>query len=72
MWGIRGSILVSECRWEMGDIWVQPVMILRALFCRVCSLFRLVGETRGDQAGEAYSMRGLMYCLYRRERVSLS
>ena len=35
-----GSILVSECRWDIGDIFREPVVIRKAEFCVVCS-FRI-------------------------------
>ena len=43
---------------------VHPVAILRALFCTVCSVCRLVLEMMGDHMALAYSRMGLMMALY--------
>ena len=56
-------ILVSECKCSMGVDFVQPVMILSALFCVVWSLRICVLDSVGAQAGLAYAITDLMYCL---------
>ena len=43
---------------------VHPVAILRALFCTVCSVCRLVLEMMGDHMVLAYSRVGLVMALY--------
>ena len=45
-------------------MFVQPVVILRAVFCVVCSFLICVSAMSGCQAGCAYVRMGLMYCLY--------
>ena len=47
------SIFVSACRCSMGVVFVQPSMILSAVFCVVCSLFSCVLDMTGAQAGSA-------------------
>ena len=37
---------------------MQPVIVRRALFCIICSLFMLVVEIVGDHIVEAYSSMG--------------
>ena len=37
-WSLTLRTLVSWCRWSVGVVDVQPVMIFRALFCSVCSV----------------------------------
>ena len=36
-WVLRGRILVSLCKCWTGVVWVQPVIVLRALFCAIWS-----------------------------------
>ena len=47
------SIFVSACRCSMGVVFVQPSMILSAVFCVVCSLFSCVLDMTGAHAGLA-------------------
>jgi len=49
---------------------VQPVMIHRAVFCVVCSFWRLVSDIMGDQMVLPYSMTGLDIVLYVARSVS--
>jgi len=51
---------------------VQPVMVLRAWFCIVCSLLMFVSDAIGDQMVLAYSMRGRVIVLYVVVTVSVS
>ena len=44
-------------------VWVQPVAVLRPLFCRVCRVLRCVLERLGAQAGLACSITERMNCL---------
>ena len=43
---------------------VNPVAILSAVFCILCSLSMLVSHALGDQMVEAYSSTGLVMALY--------
>ena len=58
-----GSMLVSSCRCWMFVSLVHPVMILRALFWTVCSLFSWVLEMTGAHMVHAYSSKGLVSIL---------
>ena len=49
---------------------VQPVAILSAVFCTVCSFCMFVSEINGDQTVLAYSSRGLVFALYVATSVS--
>ena len=42
---------------------VQPVAILRAVFCIVCNFCMFVSEIRGDQTVLLYSKIGLVIAL---------
>ena len=44
--------------------WVQPVIVLSAVFCIICSLFVFVSAKIGDQIVFAYSKMGLVMVLY--------
>lgn len=48
-----GRILVSECKWGMGDVAVHPVIVRNAAFWDIWSLFTLAFEMGGNQAVEA-------------------
>ena len=62
-WLVTDSVLVSVCRCCVLVSSVQPVMILRALFWVICSLWRLVSDTTGDHIVLAYLMTGrIMFC----------
>ena len=50
---------------------VHPVVILRAVFCTVCSLSMFVSDALGDHMVEAYSSTGLVMALYVASMVSL-
>ena len=50
---LTGRTCVSACMCCVGVVRVQPVIILSAVFCVVCSLFCCVCEMFGAQAGEA-------------------
>ena len=54
-----------------GVVYVQPVLICRALFCIVCRVLWKVVARFGAQAGPAYSKTERMYCLYISVKVSL-
>lgn len=69
---IIGSIFVSACKCSIGVLWVQPVIILSALFCTVWSFCVLVWDSMGAQAGLAYVSAVRMNCLYVGVSVSLS
>ena len=43
---------------------MQPVIMRRALFCMICSLFMFVCEAIGDQIVDAYSSWGRVIVLY--------
>ena len=43
---------------------VQPVAILGAVFCVICSLLRFVYNASGDNMVETYSSMGLVMALY--------
>ena len=62
---------VSWWMWSVGVVFVQPVVILSALFCRVCRVLRCVSERFAAQAGLAYSITDRMNCLYTVVVVSL-
>ena len=49
---------------------VQPVAILRAVFCVVCSLCMFVSDTIGEQIVFAYSSVGRVIVLYVLSSVS--
>ena len=55
---------VSVCRCCVFVSKVQPVMILSAVFCCVCSFVLLVSDMIGDQMVLAYSSMGLVIVLY--------
>ena len=42
---------------------MQPVIVLRAVFCRTCKVSRCVLDRLAAQAGLAYSITDLMDCL---------
>ena len=44
---------VSSCKCWIGVVLVQPVIILRAAFWEICSLFVFDFEIAGNHAGEA-------------------
>lgn len=67
-----GRIWVSSCRCCVLVSLVQPVMILRAWFCIICSLFVFVSEMIGDHMVFAYSMMGRVIVLYVVVSVSLA
>ena len=64
MLATRGRIFVSSCRCCIGVVFVQPVAILRAVFCVVCSFCMCVVAVSGCHAVCAYVRTGRMYCLY--------
>ena len=66
-----GSIFVSVCRWCVFVSLVQPVIVLNAVFCTVCSFDRLVLEIMGDHTVLPYSRIGRVIALYVMPRVSL-
>ena len=47
---LRGSTLVSSCKCCIGVVFVQPVAILRAVFCVICSLSICVLAVSGCHA----------------------
>lgn len=51
---------------------VQPVIVLSAWFCMVCSFVVLVSDMMGDQIVLAYSMIGRVIVLYVVVSVSLA
>ena len=51
---------------------VQPVIVLSALFCMVCSFVMLVSDTIGDHTVLAYSIMGRVMVLYVAVSVSLA
>ena len=51
-----GSVSVSSCRCCMSC--VHPVAVLKAVFCKTCSLLMLVEDAIGDHTEEAYSRAG--------------
>ena len=59
-----GSTLVSSCRCCVLVSCVQPVAILRAVFCTICSLSMFVSDALGDHMVEAYSSTVLVMALY--------
>ena len=65
-----GRVSVSECRCCEFVSKVQPVMILSAVFCCVCSFVMLVLDMIGDQMVLAYSKMGLVIVLYVVSNVS--
>ena len=60
----RGRILVSSCKCCIGVVFVQPVAILNAVFCVVCSFWICVLAVSGCHAVCAYVSMGRMNCLY--------
>ena len=62
-WSLTLRTFVSWCKWSVGVVFVQPVMIFRALFCMVCRVLRCVPVRFGAHAGLAYSITGRIYCL---------
>ena len=52
-WSLTLRTFVSWCRWSVGVVAVQPVIIFRALFCRVCRVLRCVSARLEAQAGLA-------------------
>lgn len=65
-----GSICVSWCRCAALVSSVQPVIVLSALFCTVCSFCVLVSDIMGDHMVLAYSIIGRVIVLYVVVRVS--
>ena len=53
LWSLTGMHFASECRWSIPVIFTQPVAVLRAAFCVVCSSFQLVSLSVGVQIGAA-------------------
>ena len=53
---LKGNIRVSLCRCCVLVSLVQPVIVLSAWFCMVCSLLMLVSDAIGDKIVFAYSM----------------
>ena len=43
---------------------VQPVAVLNAALCMICSLLMLVEDARGDHMEDAYSRAGLITAMY--------
>ena len=70
-WSFIGSMLVSACRCLMFVSSVQPVIVLSAMFCIICSLFVLVFAMIGDHIVFAYSSMGRVIVLYVTICVSL-
>ena len=50
---------------------VQPVAILRTVFCTNCSLSMFVSDALGDHLVDAYSSTSLVMALYVASMVSL-
>ena len=65
-----GSVEVSACRCLIFVSCVQPVMVLSAVFCIICSLFVFVCDTIGDHIVFAYSSIGSVIALYVTSSVS--
>lgn len=61
---LSGSTDVSSCRCCMFVSCVQPVAVLSAVFCIVCSLFMFVFDVMGDQTVLLYSRMGRVIVLY--------
>ena len=70
-WSLILRTFVSWCMWSVGVVLVQPVIVFRALFCRVCNVLRCVPERFAAQAGLAYSITERINCLYTVVVVSL-
>ena len=51
----KGSVSVSSCRCCMFLSCVNPVTVINAAFCMICSLLTLVENARGDHMEEVYS-----------------
>ena len=59
-----GSVCVSSCRCCVFVSVVDPVAILSAVFCVICSLLMFVSDAFGDHMVETYSSMGLVMALY--------
>ena len=64
-------MLVSACKCLMFVSSVQPVIVLSAVFCTICSLLVFVSAMIGDHIVFAYSSMGLVIVLYVTSSVSL-
>ena len=58
------SVCVSSCRCCVFVSVVQPVAILSAVFCVICSLLMFVSDASGDHMVETYSSMGIVMALY--------
>ena len=59
-----GRVCVSSCRCCVFVSVVQPVAILSAVFCVICSWLMFVSDASGDHMVEMYSSMGLVMALY--------
>ena len=66
------NTFVSACRCVTGVDFVQPVMILSALFCFICSFWSCVLQRSRGQTGLASDSTDLMYRLFISVSVYLS
>ena len=58
-----GRVCVSSCRCCVFVSVVQPIAILSAVFCVICSLM-FVSDASGYHMAETYSSMGLVMALY--------
>ena len=58
-----GSMSASSCRCCIFVSCVNPVVVLNAAFCMICSLLMLVDDARGDHMEEACFIAGPMTAL---------
>ena len=65
-----GSICVLSCICCVLVSVVNPVAILSAVFCVICSFFMFVSDVSGDPMAETYSSMGLLMALYVASMVS--